>query len=74
MNPHLAKILSGRFLLTICVGMCLVGMTATDDYVAITQAGAKLPFDPSAIMTIVGVVVTFYFAKPPDSLPPEAKP
>lgn len=60
---------SGRWLLTVTAGLCLLIATATDAYIAAKCAlkdptvEAKLPFPVSTIFTLAGVVFTSYFNK-----------
>jgi len=63
----LKQITSGRWLLTVTAGLCLIIAMGTDALVAIKCAGVipsvELPFPVSTIFTLLGVVFTSYFNK-----------
>lgn len=64
---------SGRWLLTVISGLCLLGMTLTDCYVAYVQLGRHasaagpiaLPFSVEALLAIITAVFMAYFGKTP---------
>ena len=63
----LKQIVSGRWLLTVTAGLCLMIAMVTDAWVAIKWGGVspsvELPFPVSTIFTLLGVVFTSYFNK-----------
>jgi len=61
---------SGRWLLTVISGLCLLGMTLTDCYVAYMALGkpgttVTLPFSVEALLAIITAVFMAYFGKTP---------
>jgi preprotein translocase subunit YajC len=63
----LKQITSGRWLLTVTAGLCLMIAMLADAWIAIKGVGvtprAELPFPVSTIFTLLGVVFTSYFNK-----------
>ena len=61
------QITSGRWLLTVTAGLCMIIATITDAWIAIKSIGLdnspEMPFPVSTIFTLAGVVFTSYFNK-----------
>jgi len=80
------QVTSGRWILTVTAGACLLIAVAADAWIAVKYAAVNpaviLPFPVSTIFSIMTGVFTFYFLKenvtppppPPPVVPPEVKP
>ena len=64
MSTTKEKAMSGRWLLTVLAGICLVVFTVTDCILAVY--GKSPVIDPMALLSVITIVVAFYFAKPPE--------
>ena len=69
MSTTKEKAMSGRWLLTVLAGLCLVVFTVADCMLALNAMPPVI--DPMALLSVVTIVVAFYFAKNPES---ESKP
>lgn len=58
------KMFSGKWLLTVTAGVCLLGITASDCVLALR--GQKPFVDPAALLSIITAVVMAYFGRSPD--------
>ena len=67
-----AKVLSGKWLLTVTGGLCLTVITVIDCVLALQ--GKKVFVDPSALLTIVTGIVMSYFGRPADPTQPTPAP
>lgn len=65
-----AKVLSGKWLLTVTGGFCLVLITAVDGVLALR--GKELFVDPGALLAIITGIVMSYFGRPADAVAPPA--
>lgn len=65
-----AKVLSGKWMLTVTGGFCLVLITFIDCVLALQ--GKKVFVDPSALLAIVTGIVMSYFGRPADPTQPTA--
>ena len=61
------KAMSGRWLLTISAGLSLMLFVIAD--CAMAFYGIPPVIDPMALLGIISIVITFYFAKPPEVKP-----
>lgn len=71
-----SRMLSGKWLLTVTGGFCLIVITVVDCVLALQ--GKEMFVDPSTLLTIVTGIVMSYFGRPADnqplaSLPPDAE-
>lgn len=72
MDQLVGRLLSGKWLLTVTGGFCLVVITCVDCVMALR---GLTPFvDPSTLLTIVTGIVMSYFGRPADPQVPGAVP
>lgn len=64
MSTKSEKAMSGRWLLTIAAGVALLIFVVADCVLA-CRGGVPV-IDPMALLSVISIVVAFYFAKPPD--------